>query len=50
MCLVLMQGETYGNSVDIWTAGVLMYEFLVGRPPFVAPVSANCTSPLLLHD
>lgn len=24
----------YGQAVDIWTIGVLTYEFLVGNPPF----------------
>jgi serine/threonine protein kinase len=29
-----LQGEVYGQAVDIWTIGVLSYEFLVGNPPF----------------
>lgn len=34
-----VQGCEYGHGVDIWTLGVLMYEFLVGNPPFAAEVS-----------
>ena len=30
--IILEQG--YGTSVDWWAMGVLLYEFLVGQPPF----------------
>ena len=30
----MVQREAYDDSVDIWCLGVLMYEFLVGSPPF----------------
>ena len=36
--VVRHQGCEYGHGVDIWTLGVLMYEFLVGSPPFAAEV------------
>jgi len=32
----MIEGQQHGESVDIWGLGVLMYEFLVGRPPFEA--------------
>jgi serine/threonine protein kinase len=32
------QGEKYDESVDIWAIGIIMYELLVGKPPFEAPV------------
>lgn len=27
-------GEAHNTMVDVWSIGVLCYEFLVGRPPF----------------
>lgn len=27
-------GEAHGTGADVWSIGVLCYEFLVGRPPF----------------
>lgn len=33
----MVSGNSHDKSVDIWSVGVLMYEFLVGKPPFEAP-------------
>ena len=30
----MLERKTYDHRVDIWTVGVLTYEFLVGKPPF----------------
>eukprot|EP00871_Galdieria_phlegrea_P000432 jgi/Galph1/138/GphlegSOOS_G4872.1 len=32
----MIEGQRHNEAVDIWGLGVLMYEFLVGRPPFEA--------------
>ncbi|KAL0485028.1 aurora cAMP dependent protein kinase [Acrasis kona] len=32
----MVQKTHYDNTVDLWCLGVLMYEFLVGQPPFMA--------------
>ena len=30
----MLENKDYDESVDIWSLGVLTYEFLVGSPPF----------------
>ncbi|PVZ96931.1 hypothetical protein BB558_007131 [Smittium angustum] len=30
----MVEGKDHNNAVDLWTLGVLMFEFLVGFPPF----------------
>lgn len=34
----MVHGRTHNEKVDLWSLGVLCYEFLVGKPPF------ECTS------
>jgi len=32
----MIEGAEHDSTVDVWSLGVLMYEFLVGKPPFEA--------------
>jgi len=38
----MVEGKTHDETADIWSVGVLAYEFLVGIPPFETP-SYNAT-------
>jgi serine/threonine protein kinase len=29
-----ISGSGYGSSVDFWALGVILYEFIIGYPPF----------------
>ncbi|KAE8620349.1 hypothetical protein XENTR_v10010205 [Xenopus tropicalis] len=33
----MIEGKTHDEKVDLWCAGVLCFEFLVGMPPFDSP-------------
>ena len=39
----MVEGKDHNNSVDLWSLGVLMYEFLVGVPPFEDHTSHKAT-------
>lgn len=30
----MVEGKEHGSGVDLWSLGVLAYEFVVGAPPF----------------
>lgn len=32
----MVEAREHDNTADVWSLGVLMYEFLVGNPPFEA--------------
>jgi serine/threonine protein kinase len=35
----MVLGKKHNEKVDVWAIGVLLYEFLVGEPPFQAPTA-----------
>jgi serine/threonine protein kinase len=40
----------YGPSVDVWAAGVLAYELVVGRPPFEVEDEAQTAALIMYSD
>lgn len=32
----MVKGQPYDGAIDVWSLGVLMFEFLFGKPPFEA--------------
>ena len=42
----LLQRRSYSTPVDIWAAGILMYQLLAGAPPPFQPYAACCTQPV----
>ena len=37
----MIEDRPHDEKVDLWSLGVLCYEFLVGKPPFETPSHAN---------
>jgi serine/threonine protein kinase len=37
----MIEGQTHDEKVDLWSLGVLTYEFLVGKPPFEVSFYVN---------
>lgn len=37
----MVEGKEHSEKVDLWSLGVLMYEFLVGSPPFETPSGSH---------
>src|SRR5579871_1180070 len=46
----MISGESYGERVDLWSLGILTYEFLVGTAPFDDPSPINTQRKILKLD
>lgn len=42
--------QVYNLSVDLWCIGVLLYEFLVGKPPFESKDQDNTYARIIAID
>ncbi|XP_076469920.1 aurora kinase C-like [Babylonia areolata] len=46
----MVEGKTHDEKVDLWSLGVLCYEFLVGNPPFEAESHSDTYSRITRVD
>ncbi|KAL8596830.1 hypothetical protein ACOMHN_027159 [Nucella lapillus] len=46
----MVEGKTHDEKVDLWSLGVLCYEFLVGKPPFEAETHSDTYSRITRVD
>lgn len=46
----MVESEDYDHSVDVWAVGVLLYEMLVGRPPFSNASEKGCLTRIMRVD
>merc|ERR1712118_318116 len=46
----MVEGRQHDHSVDVWSLGVLCYEFLFGNPPFDAPGASQTYERILNVD
>jgi serine/threonine protein kinase len=36
MCPQILNGKQYSNKCDVWSLGIIIYELLFGKPPYLA--------------
>ena len=46
----MVEGVEYDSAVDLWSLGVLAFEFLCGNPPFEAPRTSDTYKRILRVD
>ena len=46
----MVEGVDYDSAVDLWSLGVLAFEFLCGHPPFEAPRTSDTYKRILRVD
>ena len=46
----MVNGTSHDETVDLWSLGVLCYEFLVGKPPFETESHAETYKRILSVD
>ena len=50
MAPAILNGECYDKSVDWWATGILIYEMLIGKTPFIADNRDKLNTNILTKD
>jgi serine/threonine protein kinase len=46
----MVKGDSYNETIDNWSLGILAFEFLVGKPPFEHSTKSDTLNSIMKED